>query len=74
MATQLNIVLTGGAGTVVIPIPAGLQSLDSGLTAASQTGFSAVDSLVRSIFKAGGFYDGKSTWYPVSQIASITSS
>jgi len=72
MASQLNILLTGSGGTIVIPIPQGLQSLDSGLTASSQTGFSAVDQLVRSIFRAGCFTDNKGNWYPTSQIQSIT--
>jgi hypothetical protein len=74
MAVQLNIVLTGGAGTVIVPIPAGLQSLDSGQQASQQTGFSAVDSLIRSIFKSGVFTDTKGNWYPTSQISSITAS
>jgi len=72
--TQLIITLTGGAGTVTIAIPAALQNLDATTPGATPTGFSAVSELVRGIFRAGCFFDGNKTWYPVSQIASITSS
>jgi hypothetical protein len=73
MATQLNVTLnTSGNPVVVVAIPQGLQTLDSGLTASSQTGFSAVDSLIRSIFKAGVFTDGKGNWYAAATIQSIT--
>jgi len=74
MASQLNIVLTGSGGTIVVPIPTALQNLDSGQQASQQTGFSAVDQLVRSIFRAGCFTDNKGNWYPTGQIQSITAS
>ena len=70
--TQLNILLTGSGGTIVVPIPAALQSLNSLQDAITQTGFNSVDSLIRSIFKAGVFTDGKGNWYPTAQIQSIT--
>ena len=85
--TQLNIVVAvngGGAdggtitvSTVTLPIPAGLQALDSnnsfgGGQASQQTGFSSVDQLVRSIFKAGCFFvPATQTWYSSNQIQSI---
>jgi hypothetical protein len=82
MPTQLNISVitnaggaTGGtltAATVTVPIPAALQSLDSGNSSGSgqvsqlntttgiwstgQTGFSSVDETIRAIFKAGCFF------------------
>jgi hypothetical protein len=86
MPTQLNItVLTdaGGAsgGTttatvVAVPIPAALQTLDSGNTngggqASQQTGFSSVDIATRNIYKAGAFF-ASGTWYGVDQIQEIT--
>jgi hypothetical protein len=75
MATQLNVTLTtSGNPVITMPIPQALQGLDSGLTAASQTGFSAVDQLVRSIFRAGCFTDGKGNWYSTNVIQSITAS
>lgn len=74
--TKLLITLTtAGNPTITIAIPAALQTLDSvsNQNASAQTGFSAVDQLVRAICRAGVFYDGVSTWYPVSVIQSITS-
>jgi hypothetical protein len=71
--TQLNITLTTtGNPVITIAIPAALQSLDSSAPGATQTGFNSVDQLVRSIFRAGVFYDGKSTWYSTSVIQSVT--
>jgi len=81
--TQLNITLainTGGTVTnpvVVVPIPKALQNLDSegNLNASAQTGLSAVDSLVRSIFKAGCFYvPASGTWYSTFVVQGITAS
>jgi hypothetical protein len=88
MPSQLNIVVLtnagGGSGgtttaaTVTVPIPASLQALDSGNSggsgiASGQTGFSAVDQLVRAIFRAGCFFTpSTNTWYPASAIQSIT--
>lgn len=69
--TQLVVTLTGGAGTVVIPIPAALQTLDSTSPGASETGFSSADQLVRSIFRAQVFTDGAGNWYPTFQIQKI---
>jgi hypothetical protein len=85
---QLNVVIVQNAGgadggtvtnsTVVIPIPAALQTLDSGNAigqgvASGQTGFSSVDQLVRSIFRAGVFFVASTnTWYPVAVIQSIS--
>jgi hypothetical protein len=85
--TQLNIVITQNASgtvttsTVVIPIPAALQALDSTTPGASQTGYSAVDQLIRNIFRAGVFSAQIVTpgtgvvvnnWYPTSVIQTIT--
>lgn len=86
--TQLNIVVAVNGGgsnggtvtvsTVVLPIPSGLAAIDSNTAygagqASQQTGFSSVDILVRSIFKAGCFFVASSgTWYSSDQIQSIT--
>jgi hypothetical protein len=71
--TQLVIVsVTGGFGTVAIPIPSGLQALDSSTPGSSPTGYNSVSELVRSIFRAHCFTDGKGTWYSAYQIATIT--
>jgi hypothetical protein len=75
MAVQLNVTLTTtGNPVIIVPIPVALQSLDSGQQANQQTGFSSVDQLVRSIFRAGVFTDGKGNWYPTTVIQSITAS
>jgi hypothetical protein len=75
MASVLNITLTtSGNPVVTISIPTALQGLDSGQQASQQSGISAVDQLVRAIFRAGVFYDGKSTWYAATIIQSITAS
>jgi hypothetical protein len=96
MPTQLNVLITTGQGsgasnvTVVVPISAGLQTLDSGnssnqgqvatlnqttgLWTGGQTGFSSVDVAVRNMFRAGGFTDGKGNWYASGVIQQITSS
>lgn len=81
--TQLNVVITqNNAGTVtsptiVVPIPAGLQTLDSGASsgqgvASGQTGYSSVDQVIRNIFRAGVFTDGLGNWYPAYLIQKIT--
>jgi hypothetical protein len=76
---QLSVVITTNSGgtfttqTVVVPIPSALRSLDSPQDASGQTGFSAVDQLVRAIFKANVFTDNKGNWWPSSVIQSITS-
>jgi hypothetical protein len=84
MPTQLNVVVSTSNGstvtttTVKVAIPAGLQALDSGNSggqgqASQQTGFSSVDVLIRSIFKAGCFFVASTnTWYPTSCIQSIS--
>jgi hypothetical protein len=71
--TQLNITLTTtGNPVITIAIPSALQSLDSTAPGAVQTGYSAVDQVVRAIFRAGVFFDGSKTWYSATQIQSIT--
>lgn len=78
---QLNITITQNAAgtitspTIVVPIPAALQSLDSGGAqgqAAQQTGYSSVDQLVRAIFRAHCFTDGQGNWYSAFLIQKIT--
>lgn len=59
---------------IVIAIPAALTALDSTVQGATQTGYSAVDQLVRAIFRAGVFTDGKGTWYSANTILTVTSS
>jgi len=71
--TTLTITLLDNS-TVAVAIPSALQKLDSGQQASEQTGYSSVDSLLRSIFKAGVFRDGQAKWYAASQIKSITAS
>ncbi len=76
--TQLNVVVTtNNAGTfttttISIPIPAALQNLDSTTPGATQSGFSSVSELVRSILRQGGFTDNKGSWWPSTVIQSIT--
>jgi hypothetical protein len=76
--TQLNIVVTqNNAGTVtsptiVVPIPAALQGLDSTTPGSVQQGYSAVDITIRNIFRAGGFTDGQGNWYPREVIQKIS--
>ena len=76
MPSQLNITLTtSGNPTVVVPISAALQSLDSGQLAATQSGYDGSDQAVRNIFKAGVFFvPSNSTWYSAFVIESITAS
>jgi hypothetical protein len=76
---QLNITLTiSGNPVVVVPIPPGLQALDSSAIAgqgqaAGQTGFSSVDIAIRNIFKAGIFFvPASNIWYSAFVIQSIT--
>jgi len=71
---------TGAITTAVInvPIPAALQTLDSQNSfgsgqASQQTGYSAVDQLVRAIFRAGVFTDNQGNWYPSNMVVSIAS-
>lgn len=65
---------TGAITTTVIniSIPVALQSLDSTTPGSTQTGYSAVDQLVRAIFRAGVFTDNAGNWYPSNMIVSIT--
>jgi hypothetical protein len=76
--SQLNIVITqNNAGTVtsptiVVPIPAALQGLDSTTPGATQSGYSAADQLIRTIFRAGVFTDNQGNWYPAEVIQKIT--
>jgi hypothetical protein len=75
---QLNIVITqNNAGTVtsptiVVPIPAALQALDSTTPGSVQQGYSAVDIAIRNIFRAGCFTDGQGNWFSVATIQKIT--
>jgi hypothetical protein len=80
---QLNITVITNAGgasggtltssVLVVPIPSALQTLDSTVQGSTQTGFSAVDELVRAIFRAGVFYVASTgTWYSTDCIQSIT--
>ena len=71
--TQLLITLVTGSSpsSVTVAIPASLVGLDSGQTVETQTGYSAVDQLIRSIFRARVFTDGAGNWYPTNQIAKI---
>jgi hypothetical protein len=75
---QLNIVVTQNASgtvttsTIVIPVPAALQALDSTTPGSSQTGYSAADQLIRNIFRAGVFTDNQGNWYPTEVIQKIT--
>jgi hypothetical protein len=71
---------TGAITTTVInvPIPPALQTLDSQNAggsgqASQQTGYSAVDQLVRAIFRAGVFTDNAGNWFPSNMIVGITS-
>ncbi len=61
--------------TVTIPVSAGLQTLDSAQTAASQTGFNALDVLLQGIVRRGGvqFADaaGIQNFVPMNQIVKI---
>ena len=82
--SQLNITITQNnngtvtTSTVIVPIPPALQGLDSGGESnqgqvSQQTGFSAVESLIRSIFSRGAFYVAATkTWYPAYLIQNIT--
>ena len=76
--TQLNIVVSTSNGatvttsTVNVSIPAALQSLDATSQGATPTGYSAVDQLVRAIFRAGCFTDGKGNWWNANAIQTIT--
>jgi len=63
--------------TATIPIPSSLLNLDSGQTAAGQTGYSALETLLAGISKREGitFADanGVSTFIPLSVVTKITS-
>ena len=69
--------LPSTTSTVVIPIPAGVQGLDSlaDTNAAKQTGFSSFDIMLAGIQKSGGvrFVDasGIATWIPLQQIVKV---
>jgi hypothetical protein len=67
----LTVALTNAAGTVTLAIPAALANLDSGQQVSQQSGYSAADTLIRSIFRAACFTDGAGTWYPTSAIQKI---
>ena len=61
--------------TAVIPVPASLQTLDSGQTAGSQTGFQALETLLSNIAKRKGvtFADssGVQNFVPLNMIVKI---
>jgi hypothetical protein len=63
--TQLNILLTDGTTTIVVPIQSAF--------ATAQPGISAPDTVLGSIFKRGYFWNqAGTTAYPTTQIKSIT--
>ena len=66
------------ATTVTIPIPTSLTAIDSGQTAASQTGFSGLDTLLAAVTRRKGisYTDnaGVQTFIPLSAIVKITAS
>jgi hypothetical protein len=67
-ATQLNVLLIDGTTTVVVPITAALQTLDT-----AQSGYFGPDQAIRNIMRGGGFWDASyTTFRPASQIKSIT--
>ncbi len=67
-ASQLNILLTDGTTTVVVPIAAAVQSLD-----AAQAGYFAPDVAVANIMRRRGFWDSTNEIFrPISQIKSIS--
>lgn len=84
MPSQLNITISTSNGatittsTVVVPISASLQSLDSndsygGGQSSQQSGYSSVDAMVANITKRGGFWNSAATtFYPIGTIQSIT--
>lgn len=73
MASPSQLVITLTDSTVHnVPIASALQNLDSGQSASTQTGFSAVEVSVANICKRGGFWDGTATFYPLAQIKSIS--
>lgn len=61
--------------TQVIPVPAALQSLDSGQNASSQTGFQAFQAMLSNVAKAGGIFftnaSGVQVFVPLPMIVSI---
>jgi hypothetical protein len=77
ISAYTNGIATANA-TVTIPVRSSLQGLDSGQTAAGQTGFEAFDTLLAAITKRKGvrFSDssGVPTFIPLSQITKITAS
>jgi len=80
MPSQLNVTITQNnsgtvtTSTITVAIPASLQGLDSTGQGASQTGYSAVNQMVRDIFAANGFTDGAGNWYPLFVVQKITAS
>jgi hypothetical protein len=77
MAAPTTITVSyGSSSTVTIPIPAALQTLDSGQDVSTQSGFKAFDVLMAAITKRGGihFTDASNvlTFIPIGQITKIT--
>ena len=72
----LTITLVSGnsPSSVTMNISSALQSLQSGQTASSQTGFDAAQVAIANIFKAKVFRDSAGIWHPTSQILTITAS
>ena len=64
----ITLVPNSVSNSVVIPISAGLQTLES-----SGQG-SAADLAVRGIFRAGVFTDGQGNWYSAFQILKVVAS
>ena len=67
--------LPSTTSTAVIPVPAGVQNLDSPQTTPGQTGFQAFETMINSISRRGGitFTDtsGILNWIPMNMIVKI---
>jgi hypothetical protein len=62
---QLDILLTDGTTTVVVPIPANMATV--------QPGLNPYDTMIATIFKRGYFWNSTLTVaYPTTQIKSVT--
>ncbi len=78
--TQITITfistLPSTTSTAVIPVPATLQSLDSGQFAQTQSGYQAFETLISGVAKRGGFVfsdtTGVQTFIPLNMVTKIT--